>query len=112
MREVAVVGIGQTPVEEHWDKSLRVLAGDAVLSALQDADIAAVEGVYVGNMMCGSANFQQHLGSYIADWVGLRYAEGLHIESACSSGQPPFAPRLWLWPPVNWIQRSQSVWKK
>jgi acetyl-CoA C-acetyltransferase len=94
MREVAVVGIGQTPVDEHWDKSLRELAGEAVFSAMQDADISAIEGVFVGNMLCGSANFQQHLGSYIADWVGLRYSEGLHIEAACSSGAASFRAAL------------------
>jgi acetyl-CoA C-acetyltransferase len=94
MREVAVIGIGQTPVQEHWDKSLRELAGDAVLNALQDAQLPSVEGVYVGNMMCGSANFQQHLGAYIADWVGLRYAEGLHVEAACSSGAAAFRAAL------------------
>jgi acetyl-CoA C-acetyltransferase len=32
MREVAVIGIGQTKIDEHWDKSLRYLAGDAALS--------------------------------------------------------------------------------
>jgi len=90
MREVAVLGIGQTRVDEHWDKSLRELAGDAILAALQDAGLANVDGLYVGNMMSSSANRQQHLGAYIADWVGLRYAEGLHIESACSSGGAAF----------------------
>jgi acetyl-CoA C-acetyltransferase len=94
MREVAILGIGQTPVEEHWDKSLRELAGDAVLAALHDAGLPGAEGVYVGNMMGGSANHQQHLGSYIADWVGLRYAEALHIEAACSSGSAAFRSAL------------------
>jgi acetyl-CoA C-acetyltransferase len=94
MREVAVVGIGQTPIEEHWDKSLRELAGDAVLRAMQDADTPVVEGVFVGNMMGGSANFQQHLGSYIADWVGMRYSEAFHIEAACSSGAAAFRSAL------------------
>jgi len=36
MREVAILGIGQTRVDEHWDQSLRVLAGEAVLSAFQE----------------------------------------------------------------------------
>lgn len=94
MREVAVIGIGQTTIEEHWDKSLRVLAGDAVLSAMQNADVSAVDGVFVGNMMGGSANFQQHLGAYIADWVGMRYAEGIHIEAACSSAAAAFRAAL------------------
>jgi hypothetical protein len=37
MREVAILGVGQTPVDEHWDKSLREIAGEAVFAALQDA---------------------------------------------------------------------------
>ncbi len=90
MREVAVLGIGQTKVDEQWEKSLRELAGDAVLAALQDAGLPGAEGIFVGNMMSGSANHQQHLGAYIADWVGMRYAEGLRIEAACSSGAAAF----------------------
>jgi acetyl-CoA C-acetyltransferase len=86
MREVAVLGIGQTKVDEHWDKSLRVLAGEAILAALQDAGMPTVEGLFVGNMMSGSANHQQHLGAYIADWVGMRYTEAFKIEAACGSG--------------------------
>jgi acetyl-CoA C-acetyltransferase len=85
MREVAIIGIGQTPVDEQWDKSLKVLAGEAVLSALADAHRESVDAVYVGNMMSGSANHQQHLGALIADWVGLRYSEAFKIESACGS---------------------------
>ena len=90
MREVAVIGIGQTLIEEQWEKSLRELAGDAVLAALQDAGLPAVDGIYVGNMMSGSASHQQHLGSYIADWVGMRYAEAIRLEAACSSGAAAF----------------------
>lgn len=94
MREVAVLGIGQTRVEEHWDKSLRELAGEAVLAAMEDAHLPAVDAIYVGNMMSGSANKQQHLGAYIADWVGMRYAEALRIEAACGSGAAAFRSAL------------------
>lgn len=94
MREVAVLGIGQTKVEEQWDLSLRELAGEAVLSALADAGVNAAEGIFVGNMMSGAANHQQHLGTYIADWVGLRHAEALHIEAACGSGAAAFRSAL------------------
>ncbi len=90
MREVAVLGIGQTPAGEHWDQSLRVLAGEAVLSALQDSGLETAEGVFVGNMMSGAANHQQHLGAYIADWVGLRNASAFKIEAACGSGSAAF----------------------
>ncbi len=94
MREVAVLGIGQTHVDEQWDQSLRVLAGEAVLSAFQEAGLAAVDAMFVGNMMSGSANHQQHLGSYIADWVGMRYSSGLRVEAACSSGAAAFRSAL------------------
>jgi acetyl-CoA C-acetyltransferase len=90
MRSVAVIGIGQTTIEENWDKSLRELAGDASLAALNDAHMDRVDAVYIGNMMSGSANKQQHLGPYIADWIGLRFAEALRLEAACSSGAASF----------------------
>lgn len=90
MREVAVLGIGQTPISEHWEKSLRDLAGEAALTALQDAGVNGVDGVYIGNMLSGSANRQQQLGAYIADWIGVRFANATHVESACSSGSAAF----------------------
>ncbi|HOD04483.1 MAG TPA: thiolase domain-containing protein [Anaerolineaceae bacterium] len=94
MREVAVIGIGQTPIEEQWDKSLKELAGEAALAALHDAGLERVDSIFVGNMMSGSANHQQHLGTQIADWVGMRFAEAAHIESACSSGAAAFRAAL------------------
>ncbi|MCX6054695.1 MAG: thiolase domain-containing protein [Chloroflexi bacterium] len=90
MREVAIIGIGQTKIDENWDKSLRELAGDAALAALLDSGLQKVDSVYVGNMISGSANHQQHLGSYIADWIGLRYTEAFRLEAACSSGAASF----------------------
>lgn len=94
MREVAIIGIGQTKIDEHWDKSLRELAGDAILAAVKDAGLDQVDSLYVGNMMSGSANKQQQLGAYLADWVGLRYAEAIKLESACSSGAAAFRAAL------------------
>lgn len=94
MRKVAVHGIGQTTIEEHWDKSLRDLAGEAALAALQDAGLTSVEGIYIGNMMSGSANRQLQLGAYLSDWVGMRFSEAVHLESACSSGAAAFRAAL------------------
>jgi len=90
MVDVAVIGIGQTRVEEHWDKSLRELAGDAVLMAMHDAQVDHVDSIYIGNMMSGVANAQVQLGSLIADWVGQRFTDAVKIESACSSGAAAF----------------------
>ncbi len=94
MGKVAAIGIGATKVNEHWDKSLRELAGDAVLAAMNEAGIDHLDGLYVGNMMSSAANQQQHLGTYIADWVGMRGKEAIRLESACSSGSAAFRAGL------------------
>lgn len=94
MREVAVIGIGQTPADEHWDQSLRVLAGEAVFAAMQDAGLETAEGIFVGNMMSGSANHQMHLGAYLADWAGMRGAAAMRLEAACGSGSAAFRAAL------------------
>ena len=83
MRYVAVIGVGQTKIDEHWDRSLRELAGEAALEALKDSRLDRVQAVYVGNMMSGSANHQQHLGAYVADWIGMRGVEAIRTEAAC-----------------------------
>jgi len=86
MRDVAIIGIGQTPVGEHWEKSLRHLAHDAIMAAMRDASIEAADALYVGNMLSGALNGQEHLGALIADFVGLRGIEAMKIEAACGSG--------------------------
>lgn len=90
MREVAVIGIGQTKIDEHWAKSLRELAGDAALAAMIEAGVTQVDSVYVGNMLSDISNLQAHLGSLVADWIGQRYSDAVKIESACSSGSAAF----------------------
>jgi len=86
MREVAVIGIGQTPVSEQWEKSLRELAGEAVFAAMIDGHRESVDGLFVGNMLSGSLIRQENLGAMIADWVGLRHTEAVKVEAACGSG--------------------------
>ena len=53
MRDVSVIGIGQTAVGEHWERSLRHLAGDAVLAAMKDAGIETAGALFAGNMLSG-----------------------------------------------------------
>ena len=91
MREIAIIGIGQTPVSEHWEKSLLVLAGEAIFAALQDAGRESAEALYVGNMLSGILSQQEQLGSLIADWVGTtRGVEAFKVEAACGSGAAAF----------------------
>jgi acetyl-CoA C-acetyltransferase len=86
MRDVSIIGIGQTPVDEHWGKGLRHLAAEAVLAAMWDAGIERADALYVGNMLSGVIAGQEHLGALIADFVGLRGIEAFKVEAACASG--------------------------
>lgn len=94
MREIAVIGIGQTKVDEHWGKSLKDLAFEAAVSALQDAGRETAEALFVGNMLSPMISGQNHLATQIADWIGLRGAEAVKIEAACGSGAAAFRAGL------------------
>lgn len=86
MRKIAIVGIGQTSVNENWEQSIREIAGEAVFIALQDAQREYVDGIFVGNMLSGILSHQENLGTMVADWTGLRGVEAVKIEAACGSG--------------------------
>jgi acetyl-CoA C-acetyltransferase len=86
MRDVAIIGVGMTPVGEHWDSSLRMLAADAIKAALADARIKSVDSLYVGNAYGGTISSQTHLGALIADYSGLTGIEAYSVEAAEASG--------------------------
>jgi acetyl-CoA C-acetyltransferase len=94
MRPVAILGIGQTIVEEQWEKSIRDIAAEAVIQALQDAGRESADGVFVGNMMSGIINSQNNLGPLVADWAGLRGGDAVKVEAACASGAAAFRSGL------------------
>ena len=87
MRPVYIIGIGQTPVGEQWERSLRHIAHDAIMPAMRDAGIERADALYVGNMLSGELVGQEHLGALVADFVGLRGIEAVKVEAAC--GSPP-----------------------
>ena len=86
MRKTAILGVGQTAVDEHWELSLRELAGQAIFAALEDAGRESADGIFVGNMLSGMLAGQENLGSLIADWTGIRGKEAYKVEAACGSG--------------------------
>ncbi len=86
MRDVAIIGVGQTKVGEHWDISLRHLALGPLQAAMADAGVARADALYVGNMLSGELAGQEHLGALVADFAGLRGVEAFKIEAACCSG--------------------------
>lgn len=91
MRDVAVIGIGQTPIGELWDSSLRDLAASALRHAMSDAGLdTPPDALYVSNMLAPRISNQAHLGALIADFVGWHGIEATTIEAACASGGAAF----------------------
>ena len=90
MRDVSIIGIGQTPVGEHWDKSLRQLAHYSLSDAMKDANLERADALYVGNMLSGEISGQAHLGALVADFSGLRGIEAVKVEAACASASAAF----------------------
>jgi acetyl-CoA C-acetyltransferase len=86
LRDVAIIGIGQTPVGEHWELSLRDLGYRALRSALEDACVEAPQMLFVGNMLSGALSHQENLGALIGDYAGHRGIESFKVEAACASG--------------------------
>jgi len=88
VRDVFIVGVGQTPVSKETDMGGRHRAAAAVKAALADAGVEPerVGALYVGNMMSGLLANQQQLGGLIADYAGLLGIEALTVEAACASG--------------------------
>lgn len=94
MRKVAILGIGQTKIDEHWDKSLREIGGEAAFAAMQDAGMEKVEALFVGNMLSPLVSAQNQLGVFFADWIGLWHRESVKVEAACASGAAAFRAGL------------------
>jgi acetyl-CoA C-acetyltransferase len=85
MRPVAIIGIGQTKIDEQWEKSIRQIAVEAIHAALIDAGRDSAESLYVGNMMSGIINSQNNLGPLVAHWAGLKIP-AVKVDAACGSG--------------------------
>ena len=86
MRKVAILGIGQTKIDEHWDLSLREIGGNAAFAAMQDAGMEKVDALFVGNMLSPLIDGQNQLGTFFSDWIGLWGQEAVKVEAACASG--------------------------
>jgi len=86
MTEVVIAGIGQTPVGEHWETSLRSLAVAAIRDALKDSGGLNPQALIVGNMLAPNLSNQAHLGALIADYANLTGIEAMTTEASGASG--------------------------
>jgi acetyl-CoA C-acetyltransferase len=86
MREVYIVGIGQTPVAEHWERTAVSLAAEALAGALGPVAPERVGALYVANVLGGALQVQAQLGPAIAAAAGMRGAEAYTLEAGGASG--------------------------
>jgi acetyl-CoA C-acetyltransferase len=86
MVDIVIAGVGQTPVGEHWDTSLRDLAMQAIAQAQVDARGLVPEALYAANMLGPVLSRQAQTATLIADYVGLKGIEAVTIEAAGASG--------------------------
>ena len=114
MVDVIIAGIGQTPVGEHWDISLRTLANQAIQDARRDAarnfgaaqsapklaksngagrsELSELEpqALYIGNLLGHTVSHQANLGALLTANSGLEGIESFTIEAAEASGASAF----------------------
>ncbi len=90
MRDVAVIGVGMTKWGELWEKSLRDIFVESALEAVKDAGVDRIDSMYVGCMTSGLFVGQEHLGSLLADYLGMGPIPSLRVETACASGAAAF----------------------
>ncbi len=86
MRDVAIIGIGINKWGELWEKSLRDVFVESALDAVDEAGVDSIDSMYVGCMTPGLFNGQEHLGSLLADYLGVTPIPATRVESACASG--------------------------
>lgn len=88
MRDVYLIGVGQTKITKNGGIRGRYMAAEAINQAVDQAGIDRdVIGMLVaGNMMAGMLTNQQQLGSLYADKAGMRGIEAASVEAACGSG--------------------------
>ncbi len=90
MSDVYIVGAGETKFGELWEKSLRELAVEAGLRAIENAGVFSrdVEVLYGSNSLAGIINGQENIGALLSDFSGIaeNNIPAIRIEASTASG--------------------------
>jgi acetyl-CoA C-acetyltransferase len=86
LRETAIIGVGMTPVTAKSGRTLPELFVKAATEAIEDAGVDRIDSMYVGNMMSGFLQRQEHLGALMATALGKEGVPAYKVEGACASG--------------------------
>ena len=90
LNKAYIIGAGETKHGELWEKSLRELAVEAGLKAVENAGIFSkeIEVLYGSNSLAGTINGQENIGSLISDFSGIaeNNIPAIRIEASTASG--------------------------
>ena len=86
MIDVVIAGIGQIPVGEHWEQSLRQMSTRAIRAAIADSGGLQPQALYIGNVFSSIISHQANLGALLSDYAGYRGIEAYTVEAAGASG--------------------------
>jgi acetyl-CoA C-acetyltransferase len=92
MREISVIGIGETKYGKHPDKSLRELIREAANNAIDDASIekSRIQALFLGNFNGSWLNNQSLLSALAVEEIGVESIPAVRVEAACASGGAAF----------------------
>lgn len=85
MKEVAIIGVGQTAFVRGYEGSIRELAFDAFREAMQDAGITQKD--VDASIFCSAPEYdkQRSPAGVLAEYLGLIPQPTLYVETVCSS---------------------------
>lgn len=86
MTDVVVAGIGQLPVGEHYEISLRQLGVRALRAAIKDSGGMKPQALYIGNVLASMVSHQANLGALLTDYADLDGIEAYTAEASGASG--------------------------
>jgi acetyl-CoA C-acetyltransferase len=90
MRDVAILGVGQTRFGELWDRSFREIGIEAGFRALEESSLTSrdISALYIGNMASGTYIDQEHIAPLVLDYSGLsgHHLPAVRIEAGGASG--------------------------
>jgi acetyl-CoA C-acetyltransferase len=86
MSEVYITGIGFVKVAEHWNKSLKVLAYEAIQNCLKECNYKKPDLIIVSNSLGSFIQHQESLSNLIAENLSLNKIPNLRIETGEASG--------------------------
>ena len=85
MEDIVIIGLGQTPVGEHWELSVRQLGVDVIQQAIKDGAGMRPDAIYIGSFLTSMVSRQANLGSLLTDHAGMRGVESFTVEAAEAS---------------------------